>query len=352
MAEKRESVKIINAALDETPQGDIILRGVVSADSLKLLKVDEYQREVLSTKKIAELKEALRTSSVPAITLGMRGESFVERDGSWYLYDDIYIIDGLQRVTGGLELLSEGAESQPHLGVEIHFATNEETERGMFSKLNISQTKLSSNVTLRNARNDVAAVNTLYRLTTEKAFVMNGHVCWSQSMKRGDLISAVTYVKTVAMLHSHAGPGRGTNAADLAKGLEKIMDNVGRTTLADNVRTFFDVIDQAWGVQRIAYRDSACYMRTNFLVELAKIFSDHTNFWDKDRLVVDRALIKKLSNFPISDPEVVRLASSSGAASEMLYILIVNHINSGKRTRRLQPRRALNDKVNDGDGNE
>jgi len=350
MAEKRESVKIINAALDETPQGEIILRGVVSADSLKLLKVDNYQREVLSNKKVAELKEALRKGSVPAITLGMRGETCMERDGNWYLSDDIFIIDGLQRVTGGLELLAESSEAVPHLGVEIHFGTTEKTERAMFSKLNISQTKLSSNVTLRNARHEYSSMNTLYRLTTEKAFIMGGRVCWDQSMKRNDLISAVTFIKVVAMLHSHAGPGRSNSALDLAKGLDKIVDNVGRNVFSDNVRTFFDIVDQCWGVQRIAYREGAAYMHRNFLVQLARVLSDHTNFWEKDRLVVDRAEIKKLSGFPTSDPEVTRLSSSGGtAAAEMLYVLFVKHINSGKRTRRLVPRRAFSDTVN-GDG--
>ncbi len=354
MTEKRESVKVINAALDETPQGEIILRGVVSSDSLKLLKVDDYQREVLSNKKVMELKEALRVGSVPAITLGMRGETFMERDGNWYLSDDIYIIDGLQRVTGGLELLAEDSDVVPHLGAEIHFGTNQESERALFSKLNISQSKLSSNVTLRNAQYDLPVMKTLFNLTTEKAFVMGKRVCWNQSMKRDDLISAVTFVKIVAMLHSHAGPGRSNSAMDLAQGLEKIVDNVGRNVFADNVRTFFDIVDQCWGVQRVAYREGASYMRVNFLVQLARVLSDHPIFWEKDRLCVNRVEMKKLSSFPVSDPEVVRLASSGGMAAETLYVHFVRHINSGKRTRRLVPRRTANDAVigMGGDGND
>ena len=354
MAEKRESVKVINAALDETPQGEIILRGVVAADSLKLLKVDDYQREVLSNKKVMELKEALRVGSVPAITLGMRGESFRERDGNWYLDDDVYIVDGLQRVTGGLQLLAEDSGVEPHIGVEIHFGTTQQSEREMFSKLNISQSKLSSNVTLRNARHEYPVMNTLYRLTTEKAFVMNGRVCWNQSMKRDDLISAVTFIKVIAMLHSHAGPGRGNNTSEIPKGLEKIVDNVGRNIFADNVRTFFDIVDQCWGVQRVAYREGAAYMRSNFLMQLARVFSDHPIFWDEDRLCVNRSEIKKLSAFPTSDPEIARLASSSGSAAiELLYMVMVKHINSGKRTRRLVARRSANDiPIEETDGND
>ena len=38
----------------------------------------------------------------------------------------------------------------------------------------------------------------------------------------------------------------------------------------------------------------------------------------------------------VYDPNIINLASSNGKAGDVLYQVIVNHINSGKRTRRLE----------------
>ena len=71
----RESVKVLNGALDfwKDDQNTIILRGSIDPDSLPLLKVDEYQREVLPLSTIQEIMQGLQTGSVPDIVLGMRG---------------------------------------------------------------------------------------------------------------------------------------------------------------------------------------------------------------------------------------------------------------------------------------
>ena len=94
-----DSVKIVHGALDETPENELILRGVIDPLSLGKLKIDEYQREVLSSAKISKIKKGLRARRVPDIVLGMRGHRIREVDGSVYLLDPVYIIDGLQRVT-------------------------------------------------------------------------------------------------------------------------------------------------------------------------------------------------------------------------------------------------------------
>ena len=72
-----ESIKIINAALDEW-NGDILLRGVVDPSSLAHLKVDDYQREILPQSRIKELARAIKSGKVPDIELGMRGGSFLD----------------------------------------------------------------------------------------------------------------------------------------------------------------------------------------------------------------------------------------------------------------------------------
>jgi hypothetical protein len=82
-------------------------------------------------------------------------------------------------------------------------------------------------------------------------------------------------------------------------------------------------------------------MRGTFLSVLAKLLSDHHDFWtgdDDKRLFVEAPLKRKIAQFPISDPEVRHLAGSSGKAREILYLMLRDHINSGKRTKHLKAR--------------
>jgi hypothetical protein len=339
------SIKVLNAALDETPTGDIILRGVIDCTSLRHLGVDSYQREALDNTKVRQLQAAIaKGSTVPDIVLGMRGERILTREGVWYLQDDVYVIDGLQRMTAAIRVMQANTEAEPHLGAKIHFNTTVALEKEMFENLNLGQTKLSPNVTLRNYQDTIPAIAVLHKLSETKGFVLFGLVSWDQNMARGRMFSAMTYVKTVAMLHSHAGPGRGTNVTDVANGLDKIMANVGRQQFTANARVFFEIVDACWGIKRVTHRFGASYVKASFLRELARVFSDHTNFWDNGQLIVDVSTINKLRSFPIDDPEVMRLSSaSSGPSGDMLNMLMVNHINSGRRTRRLVPRRGLRD---------
>jgi hypothetical protein len=341
----RSSIKVVNGSLQETPQGEIILRGVLDPHSLQLLEVDEYQREILSPRKVKELQAAIRKHGVPDIELGMRGERFLERDGAFYLQDTVFIVDGLQRTTAGLEIIKEPDDFLPFLGCKVHFSTTEDSEREMFEDQNLGQTKLSPNVTLRNKGRTVPAAAALFKLSTNRSFVLSDQISWNQNMKRRDMLTAATFVKVTGMLHSHAGPGRTSNVVDLINGVQKIMDNVGQAAMVTNVRTFFDIVDQCWGIRRVTYKSGASFLKAGFLLTLARVFSDHTNFWKEDKLFLDRTLVAKLASFPIDDPEVTRLASSGGPGLNILYILIVDHINSGKRTKRLTPRRALQDTV-------
>src|SRR3989344_301570 len=65
------SIKLLKAAIDifklpttTKTEEIIILRGVVDPESLKEIKVDKYQREVLSSAKIKALMVALASSGV------------------------------------------------------------------------------------------------------------------------------------------------------------------------------------------------------------------------------------------------------------------------------------------------
>jgi hypothetical protein len=332
------TIKVCHAALDEAPNGDIILRGVLDPTHLHLLKVDDYQREVLPISSLSDLVEAFfRDEPVPDIELGMRGQRVNEQGDCYALFDDVYIVDGLQRREAALLAMQRG--TTPRLGAAIHFGTTPVWERTRFEILNAQRTKLSSNVLLRNLRHELQAVQMLVRLSESPSFVLKGRVSWTQRQTRTELLSAMTFAKVSGRLHSHLGPTRGTNYAELAKGLEKTMKEIGRDTMRDNIHLFFDVVDNCWGIKRITYKEGAVYMRQSFLLALAEVLSGHLDFWRDNRLFVDAGLVRKIAQFPVSDPQVQNLASSSGKARQMLVLLMIDHINSGKRTRRLKPRK-------------
>lgn len=340
----RTSIKVINGALDVIKidgEESIVLRGVVDPDSLHAIKIPPYQREILSAQKIQALKRALVESRVPDVDIGMRGEGMVERDGAFYLQDPVYVIDGLQRITAGRELV-EADLHRPHIGALIHFSTTERFERERFEALNSGQTTLSNNVTLRNLAATSTAAKTMLRITRDKQFVLCGRVSWTQNMHRGDLITAITYYKVVGLTHSHIGPCRG-NVRQIANGLDKVIENVGRNVFMHNVRAFFEMIEATFGIKNVAYRQEAVQLKVAFLRALAGLVSKHENFWNDNRIEVPDHILRKLATFPIDDPTVRQLAGSAGKATDMLEMMIHDHVNAGKRTRRLKRRSGLHE---------
>jgi len=340
------SIKVCHAALDEAPNGEIILRGVIEPSTLHLLQVDDYQRDVLPISSLRDLVEAFKDGkSVPDIELGMRGHRTLERDGCFFLQDPVYIVDGLQRQSAAQIAIQNAAS--PRLGAAIHFGTNPTWERERFEILNAHRLKLSSNILLRNLRHDLEVVQLLVKLTENPSFVLKGRVSWTQRMGKTELISAMTFAGVVGRIHGHLGATRRNHYSDLAHALDKTMQNVGKDTLRENIKTFFDVVDTCWGIKRITYKEGAVYMRQSYLYCLAEVLSGHTDFWRDNRLFVESSLMRKLAMFPVSDPQVQNLASSSGKARQILMLLMIDHINSGKRTKRLTPRKHFDTDVLD-----
>lgn len=346
----RNSVKIINGALDEW-NGNIVVRGIVDPDSMDLLLVSDYQREVLPSSTIESLVKALEDGGrFPDIELGLRGGSFREKDGNVYLSDDVHIIDGLQRISAGKAFMKKGGENVPHIGAMVHFNTTEQWERERFRILNQDRTKLSPNILIRNLRHDLKAVEMLYNLSHDTDFVMRNKICWTQGMSRGQLITARTFCEVAALLHSHISPsGERSNITDLTKNIQRTMDIVGRNTMRKNLEDFFDIIDQCWGIKTIAYKEGATWLRSTFLACLTEVFSMHQDFWKEGRFVVESNLIRKIKLFEVQDPYVKELSGARGQAIKLLRGLMIEHINSGKRTRRLKPWKQSEAEVADSD---
>lgn len=346
MTDKLNSVRVIAGALDESDLrgGTVILRGVIDKESLKHLRVDDYQREALPLSSLAGLIAAVQQGdALPDIEIGMRGTRCTGRGDSYFLNDPCFIIDGQQRVNAVLTALSRSTDISPRLGAMIHFDTTRKWEMERFRILNSMQAKVSPNVLLRNAREQNAGLASLYGLcSNDKTFPLYNRVTWSQSMKRGDLISALTLAKITNRLHSHKSAGKSGNLHDITRQLEQLGQVVGNGNVRANMKTFFDIIDTAFGIKLVQYREMAPYLKSAFLTTLAQVFADHYDFWSDDenkKLFVEIDLRRKLQSFPLTDPNIAGMISAGGKASGLLYQLIVNHLNRGKRTRHIQARR-------------
>jgi hypothetical protein len=337
------TVRILHGALDEEA-GDIVLRGRIDPDSLDALMVDDYQREVQPLSTINGIMKGFKAgAAVPDIHLSLRGSHVTDNGSTYTLRDPVYIVDGLQRVSAAKHFRFQGGV--PRLGATVYFDKSKEWEVDHFKTLNVDLTKLSSNVMLRNMREQFPVVATLYSLTEEdNQFVLKGRVCWKQRKMREHLVTSVTLLKVVGALHSHLGSGLSGRIFELAPGVEKIMERVGRNIFRANIRTFFELLDNCFGLRVIAFTEGACQIRSTFMMTLARVLSDHLTFWREDdkKLFIEAQLIRKFKGFPIQDPTVQQLSGAGGQAEKLLYQLMVEHFNRGKRTQRLRARKVRN----------
>lgn len=334
------TVRLLNAGLDER-DGEVIAHGWLDLESMNLLRVDDYQREVLSitSGKRGTLRTAVEEGvRLPDIMLGMRGQrvSFPKGSSICNLLDKVYIVDGLQRVFALKSHAERFPEQAKHLriGAEVRFGTDKEIERELFNKLNTCRTPVSPNVILRNLRDKHPGVLTLYGLChTDKDFALYERVCWNQRMTRQELITAMMLAKAARTLHNSGS--RGERGSEIAGTLDTCAKNSGLHTFRTNVVEFFDVLDSCWGVRTIEYNQAATHLRGNFLLVLAKLFNMHYDFWKENNLFVESSLKRKLKTFPVLDPEISRLCSAGTMALPILSNYLLEHMNKGKRTGRL-----------------
>lgn len=336
-------VRIENASLDEstTSPAGMVVRGRVAPSTFRFLKVDkEYQRGLDDRADIhAAIKEGI---VLPDIDIGVRGEDFSFDGNDCVIRSPAFIIDGWQRIGTALRVLDLIPDVEVRIGALVHFNTTQAWEAARFTQLNLSRKKVSANLHMRNLRADNHAVLTLYGVSTNQPGALKGRVCWEQAMKRDQLISAITLAKTAMVLHAHKTAVGGWTAPLVSAALKRAAENVSLSRFRHNVVTFFDVIDECWGLREIEYKTAATQIKGSFMMSLARLFSRHLNFWSADGsiLQVDAAWRKKLAQFQIHDPYIRDLASSAGKAQTILYGLLCDHVNSGKRVNQLEPRRA------------
>lgn len=335
-------IRILNGALDEDPEtGAIVLNGRLDPSTLRFLKVGPYQRPLGDRN---DIFEALKNGvTVPNIDIGVRGNTFATAGDDYEIADDAYIIDGWQRVGTALRILENTPGAPIRMFATVHFGTNELSERHRFTELNKNIKKVASNLHLANMRDLNDAVATLYGLTfNQPDFPVYKRVSWGQNMARGDLITAVSLLKTSVYLHSHKIGLPSLGAEKVARTAASVAKSITLMQYRKNVVTFFQVIDECWPIGAIEYRKTAPQVKESFLRNLARFFSEHLDFWNTSGAVFFVAADQrhKLGSFPINDPQVSALAGSTGTAGNILRELLAKHMNSGRRSGRLRSRFA------------
>ena len=336
-------IRILKPSVDDY-DGSAVIRGVIDPTTLENLLIDSYQRELLPSRSRREIKAALQNKErLPDIMLGMRGDTFEMDNGVLVLTDPVFIVDGRQRRDTVLEFMRDTCGSENvRLGAIVHVNTTLESERELFHKLNQYQVKVSPNVLLRNLKDDHPGIATLYGLThNDKNGVLYNRTTWSQNALRGELISANSLMSIALRLHRHHTAQHRGLTINLPL-VDKLVEKIGLPVFRSNVKTYFDLVDECWGIKRVTIKGGAPYMRRAFLEILAMVISDHPIFWKQpdDRRIEINALLKKaVRKIPVDDPEIIRLSGASGAARVTLYHQMIAAINSGKRTHRLVSRR-------------
>lgn len=337
---EKSLVRLQEASLDDRG-GVIVAHGWLDLAAMEALHVGDYQREILESrggKKSSLYKAVEEAERLPDVMLGMRGQNFTSKGKDMLLEDDVFIVDGLQRISALRKFAADhpNRAREVRIGAEIRFATTRDSERDLFTILNLKRRAMAPSIILRNTRNHSSGVATLYGLTmNDKNSALFGRVCWNQQMSRLELMTAVTFAKAVITLHRHMGSGgRHFAITNMSTVLDNLSGAAGLANFRTNINSFFDLLDHAWGVRGIKYMDRVTHLRSNFMTQLAAVLSDHEDFWDGNKLVVDAILKSKMKSFPIDDPTIIRLAGAGNVAGALIYRLIVDHINKSRQTSR------------------
>lgn len=335
-------VRVLNGALDESADSasGIVLNGRLDPTTLHHLKVDsEYQRPLGDR---ADIFEALKNGTiVPNVDIGVRGQDFDIDGEDFIIKSPAFIIDGWQRIGTARRLLELIPDHPIRIFATLHFGTDALWERHRFTELNKNVKKVSPSLHLRNMRDSNEAILTLFGLSNNtREFALYKRVSWSQNMARGELMPALLLSKVALRLHAHRGSLAGASAESVSINLARAAKNVGLQNFRKNIMTFFEVVDECWGLREIEMRQSAPQIKSSLLNMLARVFSSHLDFWDAgDRIFfVPAEARRKLAKFPLQDPHVKNLCGAPGAAVNILYEMLCRHIDSGKRTGHLRPR--------------
>jgi len=329
----RTSVKIIEAAPGSARLRGrqlIVVRGTLVPAEFDIIVAPPYQRQLMvSTGKQDELVEALsptdgigipddlllccRTTAYRAIGAG---EILIDTDA-------LYILDGLQRYGAAMVRRRQGWPTEP-FGVKILLGTDEELEERLFYQVNRLQTKVATDVHLRNAASNAACVALRKMSENTPGFP---DVKWDQARGSGEKITAHMLYEIAIMLHGYA---QNRPFEGILEALEELTDRIGTDRLVTNVRHFFDYVHRCFdGTDMEPYR-----WRVDMLRGLARYFSEYENFWSGENLMVRKPDVEKLRGTKWD--EIIEALRQSNASAAVTRAFIRQ--KQRRRGAELQPR--------------
>jgi hypothetical protein len=342
-------IKLRYGMLVKPQQDRQVIRGELEPETLADLETDWYQRGKVNPKKIKELMDGIENNSdnIPDLTLGMRGTKYEIANDGVILHDPVFIIDGLQRWTASMLLMERPVKFLPYLGIKAFVPSDINFELGMFRDLNSKRTSMSASVLLRNEKEYSRVAATLWGLSQDEKFALNGRVAWDQQVDKtmnGQLIRGIVLLDVIFRLHSHVDTvvfQRG-NVIKRIYALEKNIDAIGLQRARENLTTFFNIIDECWGITGAQLRYNETFLTQGWLMALAKLLSDHREFWRDDLdLQVPANHMRDLKRIKWSDPKLEMLARGNATSQEHLKSAFLDIMNKGKSTGRLVDRYTL-----------
>ena len=328
--DKIHQVCIIEAALGTSRvcgRDAQVVRGTLKPDQFGAIVIPPYQRIAMTDgAKHASLTDALAPDGIGIpddLLFCVRSTRFRSVGAGEIIIptNALYLLDGHQRFTGAETRLERGLQCLP-LGAKIILGTTAKEEITLFYQVNRLQTKVSSDVLLRNSESS-AAIEALRKLAQNHPGFPG--VSFDQWRRPGEKIKAHMLYETAAVLH---GQPKGKPIEDILDALERTTNSIGTALLVYNVKVFFDALRSCFGdgdKERFMYR-------ADMLRALASLFCAHQDFWDaknSQKLKVSITDIRKLGTIKMRDVE--RELENTSAANT-LYRAFVRHMELGRRT--------------------
>ena len=342
-------IKLRYGMLVKPQQERTVIRGELEPETLGQLQYDWYQRGQVNPKKIRQLMDSIEKNSdnIPDLTLGMRGKSYeITNDGGVILSDPTFLIDGLQRWTASMFLLERTPPVLPYLGVKAFLPTDIDFELAMFRDLNAYRTSMSASVLLRNEKEYSKVAATLWGLSGDQQFALAQRVGWNQQIDTtlgGHLLRGIVLLDVMFRLHSHIPTITYTrgNVVKRVWALEKGIDAVGLQQARENLTRFFDIVDECWGIRGAQIKYNETFLTSGWLQTLAKLFSNHREFWRDLEFNVPASHMRDLKRIRWTDPKLEQLARGNATAHDHLMTAFLDIMNKGKSTGRLVDRYTL-----------
>jgi len=333
---------VFNGCLERDDAGfdQDVLRGTLDQTCLHLLNTDWYQRikgfSLMEIKELAELY--FRHEKVTDVTLGMRGNRFRSTGNEFWLLDKLFTIDGGQRLYAARVALDKRPDLALRIGAKIYFNTTVDSENAMFCAMNATQQRVSASVLVRNKYKVSPAAKLLFDLTANPDFALRRRIGWDQKLGLDEVLSGFALGCVAGGLHAHRGGVPSGRAYDLLDALDEVAQKITPEVMADNIRGFFDVVDQCWDIRN----SKTLTVNFAFLLVLAKLISSYEDFWDSDGFYFAPKFLKRLAKFDNAQiqTQVKQLTKSNVDCKDVIFEVLRKRLQLDQFSGRRPPKGA------------